>query len=306
MNRDEYTNQEHFLDVGDGYQLYVHDWGSKKAARPIFFLHGGPGGHTKDKHKNLFNPEKQRVIFFDQRGSGKSLPAGSIENNTTQKMVEDISKIADYFDIDTFVITGGSWGSCLALAYALEHPKRVAAMILNGIFTGSNHEIEWLDHGKFKTFYPDIWEKFLYSVPAKRRANPSAYFYEQIMSDNSLEAKEAGYAYENMEGGVISLDDRFTPDNFEEYDPSGIRIEMHYMHNRCFLPDRYILDNAHKIHAPTWLIQGRYDMVCPPETAYELSKLMPKAQLIWTTSGHYTERESWNLIRTLLQVTTEP
>jgi proline iminopeptidase len=302
MTPDEFTNQELMLDVGDGHHLYVQDWGNKSAATPILFLHGGPGGRVKDKHKASFNPAVQRVIFHDQRGCGNSLPYGSLENNTTQKLVLDIEKIATKLNVDKFLITGGSWGSCLALAYALEYPERVKAMVLNGIFTGSKKETEWLDQGRFQTFFPDVWQAFLETVPEDERTDPVDYHYNQVMSGDENRRKASAKAFENLEGALIKLDDRFVvsqPD--EEYDPSGIRLEMHYTHNLCFMADRHILKNAHKLKMPIWLLQGRYDMVCPPQTAYELSKKLSRGKLIWTINGHAAEHEGATLNRILLE-----
>lgn len=300
MTPDEYTISEFFLDVDDGHQLYIQDWGNKKAKLPIIFLHGGPGGHCKDRHKGVFDPTRQRVIFFDQRGAGKSLPYGSLENNTTKHIVEDIEKIANHLNIKQFILTGGSWGSALALFYGLTHPQRVKAMVLSGIWTGSKQENDWIDKGLFKTFMPDAWEKYVRSVPKSYQPDPSSYHFPRILGDNQRAVKESGYAYENLEGAVIALDDRFTPDSFDDYDPAGIRIEVSYLVNTCFMPDRYILNNSHKLKMPIWLVQGRYDMVCPPKTAYELSQKIPQAELIFTISGHHQERESWNVIRSLL------
>ena len=161
MTPDKYTISESMLDVDNGHQLYIHDWGNQTAVKPIVFLHGGPGGSTKDHHKTSFDPTEQRVIFFDQRGCGRSLPLGSLSNNTTDDLIEDIEIIADHLNLKTFIINGGSWGSCLALAYSLAHPERVTALVLRGIFTGSQSEIDWLDSGKFRTFFPEVWAQYL-------------------------------------------------------------------------------------------------------------------------------------------------
>ncbi len=304
MTPDEYTISESFLDVGDGHQLYIQDWGTGKASLPIVFLHGGPGGGCKDKHKSVFDPKRQRVIFFDQRGAGKSLPYGSLGHNTTSDLVEDIEKVTEHLKIERFVLTGGSWGSSLALFYALEHPARVAAMVLNGIWTCSKEENNWVKQGGFKTFFPDTWEKYVNSVPSAHQNNPSDYHFKRILGDDETAMKASTYAYENMEGAVIALDDRFTPENFEEFDPSGARIEVHYLANDCFMPDRHILKNAHKLNMPVYLVQGRYDMLCPPRTAYKLSQDLPNSELMWAVGGHKGEHEAWNIIRSiLLQVT---
>jgi proline iminopeptidase len=300
MTPDNHTIQEFFLPVGEGHQLYIHDWGTKTAAHPIVVLHGGPGGSVQDKLKQQFDPSTQRVIFFDQRGCGKSLPFGSLEHNTTSDLIEDIEKIVEHLQLPAIVITGGSWGSCLALAYALAHPERVTALVLRGIFTGSAAEIEWVDKGHFASHYPDVWEHYLEATPLTARDDPSSYHVQRALGDDPVAAKASAFAYQNLEGGIMSLDDRFVPENYENYDPSGSRIELHYLSQGCFLEERYILEHAHQLTMPVWLIQGRYDMVCPPQTAYALSKTIPDIHLLLTTSGHRDEHESWNLTRNIL------
>ena len=238
MQKDFYTIQEMMLDVGDGHVLYVQDWGNKDATTPTIFLHGGPGSQVKDKHKAVFDPETQRVIFFDQRGCGQSTPVGSLENNTTQKLIGDISLIADKLSLNKFNLHGTSWGSALALAYAIENPEWVANLVIGGVFTGSKAEADWIDQGHFKTFYPDVWDAYVQRTPEQYRNNPSAYHFDKVINGTSEEQKLSGYAYECLEGGVIQLDDRFKTDDFETYDTSGIRIEMHYLSNGCFMPDR--------------------------------------------------------------------
>lgn len=300
MTPDKYTISESFVNVGDGHKLYAQDWGNKAAKKPIIFLHGGPGAGCEDRHKSIFNPDKQRVIFFDQRGSGKSTPVGELKNNTTDKIVGDIDKIADHFKIDKFILDGGSWGSCLALAYAIAKPKRVIGMVLGGLYTGSASENDWLNNGGFKNFYPDVWDEYLARTPEKYRDDPTAYHMRQITSKKAEDRKLSAYAYSCLEASVMSLDDRFTPDNYETFDPAGMIIEMTYIANNGFMPDRYIIENAHKITSPVWLIQGRYDVVCPPITAYDLSKRITNCQLIHIIGGHRLGHESWNLIRTVL------
>ncbi len=306
MTGDEFTITEKFLDIGDGHKLYIQDWGNKNAKIPIIFLHGGPGGNVYNKHRQQFDPQKQRVIFFDQRGAGQSKPGGSLDNNTTADLVEDIEKIAKEFKLGEFILTGGSWGSCLALAYGLKYPKRVKAMVLRGIFTGSHEEIEWIDRGRFKTFFPDVWEKYLEQTPSKFHSEPGNYHFKRALGKGD-QAKRSAYAYDNLEGALLGLDDRYMPDDYSKYDPSGIRIEIYYLANNCFMPDKHVLDNANKLKMPIWLIQGRYDMVCPPKAAYELNKRLPNGHLVWAVAGHAgSERAIYDLIRsTLLQLTEE-
>lgn len=300
MTPDAHTIQETFLEVGWGHTLYIHDWGNKSARLPIIYLHGGPGSSCKDKAKNKFEPTKQRVIFFDQRGGGKSLPYGSLKNNTTQDMVEDIEKIAIHLKLDQFILTGGSWGASLALFYGIKYPKRVAAMVIDGIWTCRKSETDWLEKGFFRTFLPDVWEKYVQTVPKEFAANPGAYHFKRILGSDAEAARQSGYAYESLEGSALALDDRFTPEDPNEYDPAGIRIEIHYIANAAFVPEGYIMKNAKKLTMPIWLVQGRYDMVCPPITAYELHQRLPNSQLIWTISGHKPEHETWNVTRSLL------
>jgi proline iminopeptidase len=301
MNPDDYTIQELMLDVGDGHQLYVHDWGNKQAKQPIIFLHGGPGSGVKDRYKQNYDPQRHRVVFFDQRGSGKSLPYGSLEQNTTQDLVEDIEKIAIKLKLNTFMLNGGSWGSCLALAYALKYPKRVHSMILRGIFTGSKAEIDWLKNGLFAQFFPDVYAQFLQATPAEHLTDAADYHFKRILGNDWQASTESAIAVGNLESALLSLDDRHIPLTFsEDYDPTFVRIETHYMANNCFMEDRYILENAHKLTMPIWLIQGRYDMVCPPSTAYELHKKIKTSQLIWTLAGHGNDRSTYDVDRTLL------
>tara|TARA_B100001245_G_scaffold236497_1_gene227783 strand:- start:16197 stop:17114 length:918 start_codon:yes stop_codon:yes gene_type:complete len=299
MNKDEFTNQELMLDVGDGHKLYVQDWGNKSANVVIFYLHGGPGSGSKDKHKRLFDPTTHRVVFYDQRGCGKSTPYGSLRNNTSQDLVEDIVKIADKLGINRFVVHGTSWGSTLALLFAIAHPERVEQLVIGGVFTGSKNEIDWLDQGLMKTHFPDVWQKYLESTPKKYRDNPSKYHFKRVLEGDADIQKRAGYTYENLEGGVMLFDDRSSTEDYETYDHTGIRIEIHYLANHCFLPDRYVFNNVNKLTMPVHIVQGRYDMVCPPQAAYELYQKLPNAKLYWTLSNHKVEHEGENIFRAI-------
>jgi len=300
MTPDIQTNSESFLNVGNGHELYIHDWGNPKAKNTFVFLHGGPGSSSQDRHKRLFDPQQHRVIFFDQRGCGRSLPYGSLKRNTTQELIKDIEKISLHLKLKKFILFGGSWGSCLALTYALARPEKVTAMILNGIFTGTQAEMDWIAQGKFQTFFPEIWEALLQQTPARYRSSPTTYHLERILGTNEAHAKQSAYVFNNTEAALLNLDDRFAPEAFDTFDPTPTKIEAHYLSNVCFLPAGYILKNAHKIKSPVWLVQGRYDMVCPPTTAYELHNKLPDSRLIWVSSGHKAERESWNVQRTIL------
>jgi proline iminopeptidase len=301
MTTDHYTLEETMLAVSDDHRLFVQLWGAKDAQETMVFLHGGPGSGCSDKHKDLFDPLIHRVIFFDQRGCGKSLPYGSLVANDTDHLVSDITAITDSFGVEKFAITGGSWGSCLALIYAIRNPEKVTRMVLRGIFTGRKSEIDFLDKGEFRSFYPDVWERFVASVPAEAQHDPGAWHHEHMLGNDLELAKRSAYAYNDLEGSVISLDDRRRSEVYETIDPVGTIIECHYLVAGCFIPESYIIDNAANLTMPITLIQGRFDAVCPPFTAYDLSKVLPNGQLYWTTAGHSgTDRANWDLTKALL------
>jgi proline iminopeptidase len=292
MNPDAHTIAEHTLDVGHGHTLYIQDWGNKKAKTPIFFLHGGPGGQCKEKYKLPFDPTTQRVIFHDQRGSGRSTPYGRWHHNTTQDLAADITAIADFLNLEHFMLTGESWGSCLALYYAIKEPNRVKALVVGGVFTGSQAEIDWLDKGMFQAHFPDAWERYVEATPKQFRNDPSAYHTAQVLGSDPAAATKSALAYSELEGSVMSLSDTYQPTNPDDFEPASMIIEMRYLSKRCFLPDRFILKNAAKLTMPLYIVQGRYDFVCPPETAYELSKRAPNTHLTWVSSGHKNEHEN--------------
>lgn len=292
MHPDRYTISEHMLDVGHGHTLYIHDWGNKNSPTPILFLHGGPGSQSKDKHKLPFDPTSQRVIFHDQRGCGRSTPLGQLHYNTTQDLVADITKIVDFLGIDQFILTGGSWGSALALYYAITEPGRITALVISGVFTASQAEIDWLDKGLFRTHFPDVWERYLTATPEQYRGDPTKYHAQRILGKDSETSKLSAMVYSELEGSLLCLDDTHLPAEPNEFDSTSTILEMYYLNQRCFLPDRFILENTHKIKVPVHIVQGRYDFVCPPETAYALSASAPDVHLVWVSSGHHDEHEN--------------
>jgi proline iminopeptidase len=299
MTPDKYTIESLMLDVGDGHQLYVQDWGNKKSKSPIVFLHGGPGGGVSDSHKQSFDPYVHRVLFFDQRGSGQSLPYGSLDSNTTEHLINDITKIADRFNLDTFVLTGGSWGSTLALLYGIKHPHRVQRMVLRGIFTATKAEHDWITKGGYSAFFPDVLEDFINNTPEEHRHNPDDYHFKRILGNDLGESVESSLTMGKVEGSLLSLDDRYKAPPTKDYDPTFMRIETHYIANNCFIDDGYILNNTDKLTMPIWLIQGRYDMVCPPINAWNLHKKLPYSKLTWTMAGHGNERSNYDVYSTI-------
>jgi proline iminopeptidase len=294
MTPDAHTIREFFIEVGDEHQLYVHEWGNPKGL-PVIFLHGGPGDQSKDRHKQPFDPG-----FFDQRGGGKSLPSGRLEHNTTDDLIEDISKIADQAKLKKFVLCGGSWGAGLALAYAIANPSRVKALALYSVFAGSREELDWIEQGKFRAFYPDVWEQYLERTPKAHHGNPTAYHLKNILGKNDSLAHKSALTLSEMEHGIMTLDDYRYPVDPVTFDPTSTKICAHYLTSNCFMPDLHILNNASKIKAPVWMVHGRFDMDCPPITAYELNKRLPNAHLIWAVSNHRAEHENMSVLRTIL------
>lgn len=306
MLKDKYTLDEKIIDVGDGHQLYAQLWGSADAPQTIVFLHGGPGSGCTQSQKALFDGTKQRVLFFDQRGSGKSVAEELLRNNTTAALIEDVTTVASAFGVNEFVLTGGSWGSTLALAYALKYPEKVIRMVLRGIFTGRQSEIDFMDKGEMRTFFPEVWERFVASVPAEFAHDPGEY-HQKRMYNNDDESLAAALAYHDLEGSISKLDDQMArhPDvvDSETYDTRGTVIENHYLVNGCFMPDGYIIENAGTLTMPIALVQGRYDMVCPPITAYELHSALPNSQLTWTIAGHSgSDQANLDAVKALLAV----
>jgi proline iminopeptidase len=307
MTPDEFTNREFFLDVGDGHQLYIHDWGNEKAKLPIVYLHGGPGAACNDSQKTLYDPTTQRVIFFDQRGSGRSIPIAALDHNTTDDLVADITKVVDAAQVQSFVLHGRSWGSCLALYYAIKHPQRVAAIITGGMFLGTKRELNFDEKGdRYKTFFPERWQEFLADTPATHQAAPMSYHMRQILNGDTTAAKKSAYAYSRLILGVIKLDDRRRQLDFETLDPSSLIVEAHYKLNNCFMPDNFIMEHATKLTMPIWIIQGRYDVMCVPSVAYELHRALPQSHLSWVTAGHSgSDRAVYDASRPVLELLTK-
>lgn len=300
MTPDKYTIQELQLVVGNGHKLYLHEWGNKHAKTPIIYLHGGPGNGCDNRDKKKFDPSQHHVIFFDQRGSGNSTPKGSIEHNTTTDLIADINKIADHLDLNRFVMVGGSWGSTLALAFGIAEPDKVEAMVLDGIYTATKAENDWIDQGGWRAFFPDLWQEFQNAVPEANRDEPTQYLYQKALCSNPAESKKAAYEFSRMELGLLKLDDQYTPDAYEKYDPAPTIIELHYISNGCFMPEGFIHKNANTLNMPVYMVQGRYDLVCPPQTAFELDQTLPNSKLIWTINGHLRQHEATNIQRLLI------
>lgn len=272
------------------HELYVEECGSNDGV-PVVFLHGGPGAGCEPYHRRLFNPEKYRIILFDQRGCGRSRPHASLEDNTTTHLIADMEQIREKFGIDKWVVAGGSWGSTLALAYAQTHPDRVSGLIVRGIFLCTKKEIEWFYQQGANQFFPDYWPDFLEPIPENERHDLLSAYHKILTGDNEIARMGAAKAWSLWEARTATLQPNSSLlEHFSEpHNALSIaRIEAHYFMNNGFMKDNQLLDNAHKLKdIPGYIIQGRYDMICPMQQAYDLHKAWPISDLfIAHSSGH--------------------
>ena len=277
--------------VSDIHTLHLEQCGNPRG-RPILFLHGGPGGGVSPEHRRFFDPEHYRIILFDQRGSGKSTPAAELVDNTTWDLVTDIEKIRKHLQIEDWLVFGGSWGSTLALAYAETHPEKVKALILRGIFLCRPSEIKWFYQFGASEIFPDVWEAYHNHIPAEERQNFVAAYYKRLTHPDAVVRLTAAKIWSKWEAATSRLFvDLKAVDEFDDptFALQFARIECHYfMNNSFFSSDNYLIENISKIkHIPTTIVQGRYDVVCPVRSAWDLNRAFPEAQLhIISDSGH--------------------
>ncbi len=280
-----------FLDVGSGHQIYWEESGNPKGV-PAIFLHGGPGSGTEPSHRGFFDPKVFRIVLIDQRGCGKSRPHSSLVDNTTWHLVDDIEKVRKHLKIDKWLVFGGSWGSTLSLAYAESHPECVLALVLRGIFLGRKKELHWFYQFGAHHLFPDEWEKYLDPIPMEERGDLMKAYYRRLISKDAAERRRAASAWAGWEGATLKL--IFDPNLFLQFTEGDhadavARIECHYFVNHCFFKtDNWLLEQIGKIRrVPSRIIQGRYDIVCPMESAWDLHKAWPEAEFeVIKDAGH--------------------
>ena len=279
------------LKVSPIHEIYYEQCGNPQG-KPVVFLHGGPGGGISSDYRRYFDPKVYRVVLFDQRGSGKSTPHASIEENTTWHLVADIERLREHLNIRHWQVFGGSWGSTLALAYAETHPDRVRELVLRGIFLCRPKEIRWFYQEGASEIFPDVWEEYLKVIPENERADMVSAYHRRLTSDDQAVRLEAARAWSIWEGSTSRL--FFDPTMIEKFaDPefalAFARIECHYfMNNAFFSSDNYLIENVGPIRPiPAVIVQGRYDVVCPVKSAWDLHRAWPEAQLnIIPDAGH--------------------
>lgn len=280
------------LKVSDIHSIYYEEAGNKNG-KPVVYLHGGPGAGISADCRRFFDPEFYRIILFDQRGAGKSTPHAELKDNTTQHLVEDMEKLRKELNVDKWLVFGGSWGSTLALTYAIHHKENVSGLVLRGIFLGRKDEIDWNFQGNGSSnIYPDKWEPYYNFIPDEEKHDMVKAYYKRLTSENKEERLNAARIWSVWEGNIINLlPNEKTVADFgkDETALSVARTECHYFINKMFNEtDNYILENVHKIKdIPCRIVHGRYDMNCRMVSAWELHKALPQSELrIVPDAGH--------------------
>ena len=281
----------HRLRVSHLHELHVEECGNP-AGKPILFVHGGPGGGTEPWQRTFFNPQKYRIVLFDQRGCGKSTPHAELAENTTWDLVADMEKIRALLGINRWVVFGGSWGSTLALAYAQAHPTAVSGLILRGIFLLRQAEVDWFYQEGANWIFPDAWEPYRDAIPAAERGDFVQAYYKRLTSSDAAVRLAAARAWSTWEGATSKLfpnDDMVARYGSDQFADAFARIECHYFINKGFFrrDDQLLADIGKIRHIPGIIVQGRYDAVCPAKSAWDLHRAWPEAQLqIVGDAGH--------------------
>ena len=280
-----------WLDVGDGHEIYFEESGNPKG-KPCVFVHGGPGGGSSPEARQFFDPQRYRIVVFDQRGCGQSRPHASLEANTTWHLVADMERLRDELGIERWLVFGGSWGSTLALAYAQTHPDRVTELVLRGIFLLRPQEIHWFYQEGASALYPDSWEAYLAPIPKEEQDDLLNAFHRRLTCDDEttrLAAARAWSVWEASASFLIQNQDFMDKLDAPDAALAMARIECHYFVNGGFFESpNQLLENIDRIrHIPAIIVQGRYDVVCPAVTAWDLHTAWPEAdfQLI-QDAGH--------------------
>ena len=280
---------QRMIEVGQGHHVYMEQAGNPQGI-PVVVLHGGPGGGCSPMMRRFFDPKVYRIVLFDQRGCGRSRPHASVENNTTWHLVEDIEKIRALLDIEDWVVFGGSWGATLALIYPQTHPEAVKALVLRGVFLATQAELDWFYGGGAGKFWPETWARFASLIPEDERGDMIAAYHKRLFSGNISEETAYAKAWASWENALASIaTNGHGGDSPGEYARAFSRLENHYFTNKAFLEfDGQIIENMERIsHIPGHIVQGRYDMICPPEAAWAIAKRWPKADLhMIKNAGH--------------------
>ncbi|NJD07736.1 MAG: prolyl aminopeptidase [Methylococcaceae bacterium] len=278
------------LEAGEGHYIYVEECGNPRGL-PAVFLHGGPGSGCRPYHRRLFDPARYRVVLLDQRGSGRSTPAGDLEGNSTDRLLADLELVRTALGIDRWVVFGGSWGAALGLLYAQRHPERVLGLVLRGAFLARQRDLDWYLHDGASRLYPERWEELTKVLPLKPGSAILEVLEEVFYGPDELAKLRLARAWAQW-GAQLTLGPEFDPGEVESRSPTLLLhqfgIELHYARHHYFIDDNQILDQCGRLpQVPTMLIHGRFDLVCPPESSLALKERIPWADLqILPLAGH--------------------
>lgn len=301
------ANKEFYLPVSDGHQLWVAEYGNPNGL-PAVFLHGGPGAGCESYHSRFFDPERYRIILFDQRGSGRSTPHASVQANTTQHLITDIEVLRNYLKIEKWVVFGGSWGSTLGLAYAEAHPQNILGLVLRGIFLCRDEDISWFyQHGASEIF-PEFWHDYESIIPQAERKDMVSAYYSRLTSNDPEICLQAAREWSIWEGRTSTLTaKKSVTDHFgnDQVALSLARIECHYFMHHSYLEANQLINNAYSLkEIPGYIVHGRYDVVCPMTQAYALHLAWPEADYyIAPNSGHSASEPE--IVSALIKATDE-
>lgn len=300
------TTQTGFIQASKIHNIYWEESGNPQG-KPVVFVHGGPGGGVSPETRRFFNPNKYRIIQFDQRGCGKSTPHASVEENTTWDLIADMETIREHLNIDKWQVFGGSWGSTLALAYAITHADRVIELVLRGIFLLRKSELQWFYQFGASQIFADAWKDYCEFIPEDERHDLMRAYQKRLFGEDKQQQLMAARHWSVWEGSTCHMipDDTHIEETADDYFALAFsRIENHYFMNKGFFEnENWILDNVDKIrHIPTVIIQGRYDVVCPMTTAYDLHTAFPESELIIVPEAGHSAFEP-HIITELIKAT---
>lgn len=277
--------------VGDGHQLYYELCGNPKG-KPVVFLHGGPGSGATSDHRRFFDPKRYRILVFDQRGSGRSTPTASIENNTTQHLIADIEALRRHLGVTRWVVFGGSWGSTLGLAYAAAHPEACVALVLRGIWLCRKSDLQWWLYG-VRTIFTEFWDEFAGYLPEAERGDILENYFKRLIDPDPAVHMPAAAVWKTYESRISSLITK--PGSEKSPGPRTLamsRIEAHYMRNAVFLGEGELLKAVPRFrHVPAAIVHGRYDVICPAEGAVALARAWPEAAFTMVPDAGHSAME---------------
>jgi proline iminopeptidase len=281
-------SRQFHLPVGDGHELYVEEAGNP-AGTPVLVVHGGPGGACSPRMRRYFDPDKWRIILFDQRGAGCSRPSAGVEHNTTEDLIADMERIRTRLDVDRWVVFGGSWGATLALLYAQSRPEQTLGLILRGAFLCRQRDIGWLFTEGASRIYPDAWQRLIEPIPPSERDDLIGAYYQRLIAEPVDNAQDLAARWTGWEGACSTLKpNQSLVSGYQANAMVMARLECHYFQHDGFIRENRILEDMHRIrHLPGILVHGRYDMVCPMEQSWLLHQVWPASRLeLVDEAGH--------------------